>query len=255
MPILNSRHSKEDIQYWRDALSIEVQGICSLLESIEQKPLEDRLAILERAEKKLCTARDINRTYKHELSLADHRTKWLYETKLSKVSDDLDCCLELFKSLEKLKQHDELFVDTRRDLDNQITEAETGDIIISDMNSIQDTTKSSLHNTKRMVAASKEIANVTNEELARQREHIGKINDHGNQVDETLTRSDKLLKTLNRLANDRIVRVFTIINTLLVIGMVVYMIVKKISSINYPSSNPRGSVRMLRGLDLEDNVV
>merc|ERR1719198_1548018 len=72
-----------------------------------------------------------------------------------------------------------------------------------------------------MIEASKEVGQATLEELNRQREQIAGIEDN-------LTRADKLIRTFGkRMATDKCIQVFTIINLVMVVIIVVYAIVTK----------------------------
>jgi SNARE protein len=131
---------------------------------------------------------------------------------------------------------------------------EAGDMMINDMNHIQDKTKSSLHNTKNMVKASKEVGEATMEELLKQREQIRNIDSEAMRIEDNLNRADKLIKTFaKRMATDKFIQCFACVNVLMLVGVVVYSIVKKSGSEGDPTRNsPQSPVRMLRGLLFED---
>jgi SNARE protein len=131
---------------------------------------------------------------------------------------------------------------------------EAGDMMLNDMNHIQDKTKSSLQNTKNMVAASKQVGEATMEELLRQREQIRNIDNEAMRMEDNLQRADKLIKTFGkRMATDKFIQCFACVNILLLVGVVVYSVLKKGSAENNPAQNsPTSPVRMLRGLFLEN---
>lgn len=127
---------------------------------------------------------------------------------------------------------------------------EAGDMMLNEMDDIQDKTKSSLQNTKNMVAASKHVGEATMEELLRQREQIRTIDEEAMRIEDNLTRADKLIKTFGkRMATDRMIQCFACVNILLLVGVVVYTIVKKGDGSgeadNVPASPVDGG-RMLR---------
>jgi SNARE protein len=190
--------------------------------------------------------------------VADPRTKQMYENKLSKLSDELACCSNDLKALKSGAQRGELFVGAKRNSGGEygeMTGEEAGDAMINEMNTIQDKTKSSLHNTKQMVAASKEVGEATMEELLRQREQIRNIDNEAMRIEDNLQRADKLIKTFGkRMATDKFIQCFAIINILLLAGVVIYSILKKGSSDGVPAQNsPTSPVRMLRGLLYEND--
>lgn len=66
-----------------------------------------------------------------------------------------------------------------------------GDQMLADASKIQDKTQDSLAHTQKMVAASKEVATATIEELHRQREQIKDITEEVIQIEDNLERADK----------------------------------------------------------------
>lgn len=70
--------------------------------------------------------------------------------------------------------------------------------ILNDMHGIQNKTGTSLQRTKEMIAASKQVGELTLEEQLKQREQIRTIGKEINRVDNNLKRSDKLLKVFRR---------------------------------------------------------
>eukprot|EP00581_Thalassiosira_minuscula_P010061 CAMPEP_0183702076 /NCGR_PEP_ID=MMETSP0737-20130205/293_1 /TAXON_ID=385413 /ORGANISM="Thalassiosira miniscula, Strain CCMP1093" /LENGTH=210 /DNA_ID=CAMNT_0025928613 /DNA_START=355 /DNA_END=984 /DNA_ORIENTATION=- len=194
--------------------------------------------------------------------VADPRQRSRYENKLSELSDELASCANDLKALKGGQQRGELFVGARgagggEGDYGEMTGEEAGDMMINDMNNIQDKTKASLQNTRNMVAASKEVGEATMEELLRQREQIRTIDDEAMRIEDNLNRADKLIKTFGkRMATDRFIQCFACINILLLVGVVVYSILKKGNGEgeeeNVPASpvggGGGGSGRFLRGL-------
>ena len=183
--------------------------------------------------------------------MADPRTKQMYENKLAKLSDELACCSNDLKALKSGAQRGELFVGAKQRGSSEygeMTGEEAGDAMIDEMNTIQDKTKSSVQNTKQMVAASKEVGEATMEELLRQREQIRNIDNEAMRIEDNLQRADKLIKTFGkRMATDKFIQCFAIINILLLAGVVIYSILKKGSAEEDPRQNsPTSPVRMLR---------
>lgn len=242
-----------DVQYWDDTLADEVQSIRDLIKSAEHKSNVDRATTLDRAEKKLRAAQGTKRSYKMETRLVpDPRTKQMYENKLAKLSDELARCSNDLKALKCGQQRGELFVGARQGGNNfdDMTGEEAGDALIGEMNTIQGKTKNSLQNTKQMVAASKEVGEATMDELLRQREQIRNIDNEAMRIEDNLVRADKLIKTFGkRMATDKLIQCFAAVNILMLVGVVVYSILKKGSSDGEDprEASPASPVRMLRG--------
>jgi len=247
-----------DVQYWDDTLTDEVQSIQQLLQSAEGLSDLDQASALDRAEKKIRAAQGTKKSYKMETRLvSDPRQRSRYENKLSELSQELASCANDLKALKGGMQRGELFVGARGassglDGNNEMSGEEAGDMMMNDMNNIQDKTKQSLHNTKNMVAASKEVGEATMGELLRQREQIRTIDDEAMRIEDNLNRADKLIKTFGkRMATDKLIQCFACINILLLAGVVVYSILKKGDgeeggTDNAPASPVGG--RLLRGL-------
>lgn len=213
------------------------------MQHVEGESRENKLLIFGRAEKKLRVAEEINNSCKAELSLADSRTRQKYEKKLEKVADELDGCLELLNSMKSKLYCDEQL--NGKNSQYSSPEEQVGHAMMENMNSIQSETKTSLNNTKKMVAASKEIGMTTNTELIRQHQQLARNYDHASRTEENLNRSDKLIKTLDRLVKDGRIRCFAVINAMLLIGIVIFVIVKGVS--NKENGSNTSPVRMLRG--------
>jgi len=104
----------------------------------------------------------------------------------------------------------------------------SGDALINQMHGIQDKTQDSLDRTKQMVLESKEVGMGTLEELKRQREQMGQIEDGMFVLEDNLTRSEKLLKTFGRrMATDKFIMSCAVLNVCLMVGVIVYSIVMK----------------------------
>jgi novel plant SNARE len=125
-----------------------------------------------------------------------------------------------------------------------------GTNILSEAAALQDKTQDSLSNTKNMIAASKkEFRVATLEELQRQRGVINNIDREADRLDDNLARAEALLKQFGkRMASDKFIRCFAVINCLLLIGVVIYAIQKKGGRTGDESADaPLNPVRMLRG--------
>ena len=241
-----------------DTLNDEIQSIRSLLDRASSGSDRDRASALDRAEKKLRAAQGTKKSYKMETRLVpDPRQKQMFENKLKGLSEQLSQCANDIKALRGNQQRGELFVGARGDQTNvrgEMSGAEAGSMMIDEMNDIQDKTKSSIMNTKNMVAASKQVGEATMEELLRQREQIRNIDDEVMRVDDNLNRADKLIKNFGkRMATDRFIQCFACVNMLLLVGVIIYSVMMKNKggglgqNNSTPPADPVGGGRMLRG--------
>lgn len=253
-----------DVQYWDDTLADEVSSIQQLISDAER--ISDgmkKASTLDRAEKKLRAANGTKKSYKMETRLvADPNQKQRYENKLARLSEDLARCANDIKAMKGGMQRGELFVGARGTSSNlsggEMTGVEAGDMMIGEMNHLQDKTKESLSNTKRMVAASKEVGEATMEELLRQREQIRNIDNEAMRIEDNLQRADKLIKAFGkRMATDKLIQCFACVNILLLAGVIVYLVIKdrvKPADAGAPA-NPVGGGRMLRGWLYDEDAV
>ena len=129
---------------------------------------------------------------------------------------------------------------------HEMSGEEAGSIMLDDMNNIQDKTEASIQRTKQIVAASKQIGDTTLEEQLAQREQTRTIGKETDRVEENLNTSDKLIKRFGRrIATDRFIQCFACINILLLMGVVVYAMLKKGGDGDTGSVD--GGGRLLRG--------
>jgi SNARE protein len=100
-----------------------------------------------------------------------------------------------------------------------------------------------------MIAASKEVGVSTLEELQRQREVIQNIENEADRMDDNLARAEALLKQFGkRMASDKFIQCFAVINCLLLLGVVLYAVLRKKDgdSLTGNEKSPESPVRMLR---------
>jgi SNARE protein len=253
------------VQYWDDTLSDEVQSIRSLLQSASSSSAHDAATNLSRAEKKYRAAQGTKKSYKMETRLiTDPKQRKIYENKLMVLSEELSNIANDINVLKSNRNKGELFVGASTKIgggegnNGEMSGEEAGNHMISDMNTLQDKTKASISNTKQMVSASKAVGESTMEELLRQREQIRTIDNEALRIEDNLVRADKLIKTFGkRMATDRFIQCFACINVLLLVGVVVYTIVKKGNftgggnntggNSNVPTNPVGGGSRLLRG--------
>ncbi|KAL7550115.1 hypothetical protein ACHAWF_013349 [Thalassiosira exigua] len=188
--------------------------------------------------------------------VSDPARRRMYENKLTRLSEELASCANDLKALKGGMQRGELFVGAKwagsGNEGGEMTGEEAGGMMLNEMNDIQDKTKSSLHNTKNMVAASKQVGEATMEELLKQREQIRTIDEDVMRMEDNLTRADRLIKTFGkRMATDRFIQCFACINILLLVGVVIYSVLRKNTGGGEEApapASPVGGERFLRSL-------
>jgi hypothetical protein len=103
------------------------------------------------------------------------------------------------------------------------TEGRGNDDLLNDAHGLQDETMASVARSRALVEDSKDIANATLEVLTTQREQINDISDEIDVIDSNLTRAEKLISAFaRRMASDRILQFFMLVNVVLVIAVVIY---------------------------------
>lgn len=208
---------------------------------------------MDEAEGRLRGAAGTKRSFKMEIRLVqDINERRRLEKRLQAMDQDLRTLKADLKALQADENRGELFVqggaggdDGKGDMDP----TRAGSNMLADAAALQDKTQDSLANTRNLIAQSKEVGVSTLEELQRQREVIQNIDREADRLDDNLARAEALLKQFGkRMAGDKFIQCFAVINCLLLIGVVIYAIQKKGSIIPEPS--PTNPVRMLRGEDV-----
>ena len=216
-------------------MSEEVGVIQSLLDRVPTTtdPVE-RATLMEEAESRLRGAAGTKRSFKMEIRLVqDLRT----------LKADL-------KALQADENRGELFVQGGggggEDGNGEMDPTQAGSNMLADAAALQDKTQDSLANTRNLIAQSKEVGVSTLEELQRQREVIQNIDRETDRLDDNLARAEALLKQFGkRMAGDKFIQCFAVINCLLLIGVVIYAI-RKNGSILPQDEGPSNPTRMLR---------
>lgn len=191
----------------------------------------DKSGIFERVEKKLRAAQGTKRSFKMETRLvSDVNMRRKFENRLQRLDQQLQTLQADCKALKQEHERGELFED-QQGADGQINEedaAKAGDNMLKQTEELQNKTQDSLGNTKTMIAQSKEVGMATLEELERQRNVIDNIDKEIDRVDDNLARAEALIKQFGkRMASDKFIQCFAVLNCLLLLGVVIYAITKK----------------------------
>ncbi|KAL7571491.1 hypothetical protein ACA910_020912 [Epithemia clementina (nom. ined.)] len=241
----------EDIQYWDDKLSEDVEEIENLIERIPNIRDEmEKAEAIERCKKILRQAKGTKRSYKMETRLiVDVADRRKCEARLASFDQKLKTLSADAKALEAESQRGELFVEARGgdpDGDHEMDGVKAGDKMLKDASVLQDKTQDSLANTRNLIAQSKEVGVSTLEELERQRNVIDNIDREADRIDDNLARAEVLLKQFGkRMASDSFIQCFALINCLLLLGVVLYAIIKGGGLTNSDGGSPIEPARQL----------
>jgi len=245
-----------DIQYWEDTLVEEVEHIRNILDGIQSlsDPVE-RATALEETDDTLRSATGTKRSFKMEIRLVqDVNLRSKYSKRLKKLEQELRTLKADLKALQAEEHRGELFIAggaSGPDGNGEMDPTMAGNNMLNEAAGLQDKTQDALGNTKAMIAASKEVGVSTLEELQRQREVIDNIDKEADRMGDNLARAEALMKQFGkRMASDKFIQCFALLNCLLFVGVVIWAIFKGKAGDLFGGepapANPVGN-RMLRG--------
>jgi Snare region anchored in the vesicle membrane C-terminus./Vesicle transport v-SNARE protein N-terminus. len=190
-----------------------------------------RTAALDQADKKLREIKSNARSFKAEIRLLPNpEERNRYKDDLGRYEQIVAELTTELKGLRSEGNRQKLFLGAQGG-DNDVTVENdpraSGDALLDEAGRIQDKTQQSISNTKRMIDESKEVGMQTAEELQRQREQLGNIDSDVMRMENNLNRADRLIKTFGkRMATDKLIQCFACTNVVLLVGVVVYVVVK-----------------------------
>jgi novel plant SNARE len=215
------------------------------------RDVNEKYECIEKCKVRIRAAGGTKRSFKMEIRLVqDVGQRRSYEARLQQLDQQLQTISADVKAIETELSRTTLFddaADTSTMNPNSSTNSKendavkVGDTMLREASAIQDKTQDSLLNTKKMIAESKEIGVSTLEELQRQREVLTNIDRETDRLDDNLARAEALLKAFGkRMAGDHLIQCFTLINILLLVGVVLYSIIKGggIGSSDAPAGPP-----------------
>lgn len=220
----------------------------------------EKAAAIDRCKAKVRNATGTKRSFKMEIRLVqDVGQRRQYESRLSQLDQQLKTLQSDCKALESESARGELFVEADEQFaagnlngSNGPDGVKAGNSMLKEAHGLQDKTQDSLANTRTMIADSKEVGAATLEELERQREVIQNIERETDRMDDNLARAEVLLKQFGkRMASDHFIQCFAVINCLLLLGVIIYAVVKgkNPGSSSSTPPNPSGTTtRMLRAI-------
>lgn len=222
-----------DVQYWKDSIISEIEEIRAISSSIPNKPDDlSRTAAINNAEKKIRNAKGNCRSLKAEIRIvADPDESSRYKKELANFEQTLSQLSTDIQGFKSEESRNRLFLgaDTNGGMHTpeEADPTKAGDALLDGAERIQDKTQVALSNTANMIAQSKVTGVETLEELERQRDQINNIDQNVVRLEDNLNRADKLIKTFGkRMATDKLIQAFACVNILLIVGVVVYSIVK-----------------------------
>lgn len=228
-----------DIHFWRDSITNEITEIESLLNSARStSDALSKSSYLANAEKKIKSSKATLRSFKMETRLlANPSDRSTYEIEHSRYERTIAQFTSDLSSLKSDENRNQLFLGANTN-SNGITPNSTssdpttqaqndGDAMLNEAERLQDKTGQSLINTQNMIEESKVTGMMTLEELERQKEQLVNVDNNVDQLNDNLNRADLLIKTFGkRMATDKMIQCFAVLNVLLVVTVVVYSIVK-----------------------------
>jgi SNARE protein len=184
---------------------------------------------LDQADDRLRSAQGTKRSFKMETRLVeDVQQRRHLESRLQKMDQELRTLQADLRALQADQNRGELFVNSGGaggDLEGGQDPTKAGNNMLKEASALQDKTSDSLSNTRNMIAASKEVGTATLEELQRQREVVENIEKETDRMDDNLARAEALMKQFGkRMATDKFIQCFAVVNCLLLLGVILYFI-------------------------------
>lgn len=221
-----------DVQFWGDTIISEIEEIRAISSSIPNQTDDlDRTAAIDDAEKKIRNAKGNCRSLKAEIRIvADPDESNRYRSQLASYEQTLSQLSSDIQGFKSDQSRNRLFLGADTNGFNGTDQADpvnAGDALLDGADNIQDKTKQSLQNTTAMIAESKATGMMTLEELDRQKNQINAVDENVMRMEDNLNRADTLIKAFGkRMATDKLIQGFACINILLIVGVVIYSIVK-----------------------------
>lgn len=250
-----------DIHFWKDSIIGDIEEIRAIADSIPSKPdALSRTAAIDQAEKTIRRTKGTCRTMKAEIRIIpDPEESSRYKKELASYEQTLSQLSTDIQALKSEQSRNQLFLNANREGDVNLDDTDpnrAGDALLDGADNIQDKTQQALTNTAVMIAESKLTGAMTLEELERQQQQINSAGQNVDRLEDNLNRADKLIKTFGkRMATDKLIQCFALVNVLLIVGVVIYSIVRGGLNGNTEEVAPESPVdsgssqtRMLRGV-------
>mmetsp|Transcript_13472 Transcript_13472/g.16043 ORF Transcript_13472/g.16043 Transcript_13472/m.16043 type:complete len:244 (-) Transcript_13472:18-749(-) len=216
-----------DVNYWYKSYSDKVKEFEKTVDNaVSKQPLEQAIHACEKLSSK---AEKEKRSLEHEVRLLkDHSEKESWKEKISEMQDRMAAAK---RNLKTKQQQGELFGDGKKDTFGQGHQGPTNDEYLDKAEETHDKIEDTLGNVLNVVNETEDLGSATLEQLAKQRDQIKDIHKTVLNIDDALNRSDALIRTFSkRMATDKIIQLFFMLNVLIFIGMIVYLAMNGTSS-------------------------
>lgn len=192
---------------------------------------QNSLQGIAKSEATLKRVREVKKGYNYEMrmSLKNDPRRHEYAEKLKAVDERIAALETELKWAKTEANKKSLFKGSKgADGSGTLNENATNDTYLTEAKKIQDKTEASLQSALGMVEASKQVGANTMDEVNRQKEQIAEITDTVEAMEDGLTRADKLIRAFGRrIATDKFIQFFFVLNFGLLVGIIVWYAVKK----------------------------
>lgn len=219
----------DEFQREVDQLRIQLDKLRTIVESSNTKAMEIAVRDLDA---KFVRVKEVKKSFGLELRLVrDRQQRNEYDTKAKMLDQRVGDCANEFARLKATNDRNQLVGSQQTGVLGSdgfayTTEGKNNDVLLGEAHRIQDLTQESLMRTRNMVEASKEVGQATLETLRGQKDQIVDITNEVDKIDSSLERAEKLIMNFTRrMATDRIIQLFTAVNIVVMLGLILYVAV------------------------------
>lgn len=225
-----------DIEYWRANYSDNIDELEQLVSPLksgvmaESLRTDERTELIQSAEDKLKRVAQVKKSFSLEMRMLRDRTARAdYERTMEALDKRVAELESEVRNAKAEGDRERLLAGGGSDGGARGKgEGKTNDDYLKAAHGIQDKTVASVDHTLQMIEQSRDVGQATLEELQRQREQIDEIDDTVKGIENNLSRADALIRTFGkRMATDKCIQVFTMLNVVMVVIIVVYAIVTR----------------------------
>ena len=219
-----------DLNYWYDEYAKEVEQLRELIEKLKKDVNSSNQKLIELlvrdCDNKILRVKEVKKSFTLELKLARDKTlRAEFEVHMKEIDDKVAELTKEYGLVKASTNKSALFGDAIPAYSNSV-EGKDNDTLLRDTHKVQDLTFDSLSRTRNMIQASKEIGTATVEQLVTQKEQIKSIEADIDAMDTNLVRAQKLVSNFaRRMATDRIIQLFTAVNIVVMLGLILYVAV------------------------------
>lgn len=215
-----------DIEQYASRLKEHVKAMDRHITKIRGAEDDDtaRRRYIKDAHKEVVSYKKTRKYMKDEMaSLRDTETQNRFQTILKKQDKKFKTLNREFKELDDTATREDLLKGGAR-ADNRIdTRNATNSELLEGALDEQGRTAAALQRTLQTVAATEEVGIATAQELVKQGQQIGRIQEKVVEMDQNLNRADKLIsRFMRRMYTDKIILAFTCLIFCAIAGIIVY---------------------------------